>query len=426
MLMLKLLLLDFKKSKFGSLIIIFLIALSTALSITVSLQERALREGSAKAADRFDLVVGAPGSEVQLVLSTVFLQPSPLNLLDTEVFKQIEANPLVEWAAPLAFGDYYQTMPIVGTNTALVLDGSKRAVNGRVFEKDYEAVVGAKSGLAIGDTFTPLHGQLGETNHHSHDETSYSVVGILAEEGSIWDKALLVPITSVWAVHQEHDHTDEHDHDHDHEHEHDGPPGYVDEHTHDHDHDHTDEHQIEELGVSAIVIKPKSFAGAYQLRSQYKTEQTQAVFPAEVLVRVYSVLGDSKQVLLWVSIVTQILVATALLMIIVLYLQNRRKQVAAWRIFGAPRGKIFLLIWFALIVMIMLAMLLGVAIGYLAAQLISQHLSLQSGFVLPVRLGEEECRFILLNFIFAILIALLPSLLLYRQSPINVLRNSQE
>lgn len=418
MLMLKLLLLDFKRSKFGSLMIIFLIALSTALSITVSLQERALREGSAQAADRFDLVVGAPGSEVQLVLSTVFLQPSPLNLLDTEVFKEIEANPLVDWAAPLAFGDYYQNMPIVGTNTALVLDGGERQLAaGRAFEKDYEAVVGAKSGLVVGDTFSPMHGQLGESNHHAHDDIVYNVVGILPEEGSIWDKALLVPISSVWDVHQDHAHDHDHDHAH-HDHDHDGPPGYED------DHDH--EHEIAELGVSAIVIKPQSFAGAYQLRSQYKTEQTQAVFPAEVLVRVYGVLGDSKEVLLWVSIVTQVLVATALLMIIVLYLQNRQKQVAAWRIFGAPRAKIFLLIWFALIVMIALAMLLGVVIGYIAAQLISQHLSLQSGFVLPVRLGEEECWFILFNFIFAILIALLPSLLLYRQSPINVLRNTQE
>lgn len=407
MLMLKLLLLDFKKSKFGSLMIIFLIALSTALSITVSLQERALREGSAQAADRFDLLVGAPGSEVQLVLSTVFLQPSPLNLLDTAVFKEIEANPLTEWAAPLAFGDYYQTIPIVGTNTALLLDGGERQLAaGRAFEKDYEAVVGAKSGLALGDTFSPMHGQLGENNHHAHDDIVYTVVGILPEEGSIWDKAILVPITSVWDVHQHHDH------------DHDGPPEAEDDHDHDHD--------IAELGVSAVVVKPKSFAGAYQLRSQYKTESTQAVFPAEVLVRVYGVLGDSKEVLLWVSIVTQVLVATALLMIIVLYLQNRQKQVAAWRVFGAPRAKIFLLIWFALIMMIALAMLLGVAIGYIAAQLISQHLSLQSGFVLPVRLGEEECRFVLFNFIFAILIALLPSLLLYRQSPINVLRNSQE
>lgn len=415
MLMLKLLLLDFKKSKFGSLMIIFLIALSTALSITVSLQERALREGSAQAADRFDLVVGAPGSEVQLVLSTVFLQPSPLNLLDTAVFKEIEANPLTDWAAPLAFGDYYQNMPIVGTNTALLLDGGERQLAaGRAFEKDYEAVVGAKSGLAVGDTFSPMHGQLGESSHHAHDDIVYTVVGVLPEEGSIWDKALLVPITSVWDVHQDHDH------DHEHEHDDDEPPHAGDDHHHGH------EHEIEELGVSAIVIKPQSFAGAYQLRSQYKSETTQAVFPAEVLVRVYGVLGDSKEVLLWVSIVTQVLVATALLMIIVLYLQNRQKQVAAWRIFGAPRAKIFLLIWFALIVMIALAMLLGVIIGYFAAQLISQHLSLQSGFVLPVRLGEEECWFVLFNFIFAIVIALLPSLLLYRQSPINVLRNTQE
>lgn len=93
MLMLKLLFLDLKKSKFGSLFIIFLIACSVALSIAVSISERAFREGSTNAAEKFDLIIGASGSEIQLVLSTVFLQPTKLNLIDYAILNEIKQNP---------------------------------------------------------------------------------------------------------------------------------------------------------------------------------------------------------------------------------------------------------------------------------------------------------------------------------------------
>ncbi len=55
-----------------------LIALSVALCTVVTLQERAVRLGSARAAEKFDLVVGAAGSETQLTPFCVFLQPAPL------------------------------------------------------------------------------------------------------------------------------------------------------------------------------------------------------------------------------------------------------------------------------------------------------------------------------------------------------------
>ena len=72
---------DLRRLWAASLTIVLLIALATALGVTVTLQERALRLGSARAADKFDLIVGAPGSETQLTLSSVFLEPAPLPLV---------------------------------------------------------------------------------------------------------------------------------------------------------------------------------------------------------------------------------------------------------------------------------------------------------------------------------------------------------
>ncbi|MGF7454062.1 ABC transporter permease [Pasteurella bettyae] len=409
--MFKLLFLDFKQSKLGSLLIILLIALSSALSIAINLQEWAVREGSTQAAERFDLIIGAPGSETQLVLSSVFLQPAFLSLIDYKIYQYLEKNDKVDWAAPLAFGDFYQDSTIVGTNINLVTDGGKRKIIGRVFNHLNEAVVGQNTGLKIGDHFSPIHGQVGDVNRHVHKEQSYVVVGIVPAEGNRWDHAIYVPIESVWKVHA--NHHDQH------------PLLNINERKKRNlQHEKYDDSEyIQPLGASAIVVKPKSFSGAYQLRNRYKNESTQAVFPAEVLVKVHSLLGDSKQVLLWISIVTQILMALALLMIIVLYLKNRRQQIAVWRIFGAPRNKIFLLVWLALVIVIVLAMLLGILIGWIFALIISYYLSIESGFQLPVYLSDEDGYFVLFNFIFAILVALIPSLLFYRQLPIHILQN---
>ena len=79
--MLGFILADLRRGWPGALAIGLIVALATALGIVVTLEERALRLGSARAANAFDLLIGAPGSETQLVLSSVFLQPAPLPLL---------------------------------------------------------------------------------------------------------------------------------------------------------------------------------------------------------------------------------------------------------------------------------------------------------------------------------------------------------
>ena len=408
---------DWRRLWPGVVVVVVLIALATALSISVSLQERALRMGSAKAADRFDLVIGAPGSETQLVLSSVFLQPSALTLIPAQVLDDVQKNPLVAWAAPVAFGDFYQGMPIVGTNTALVTDGGKRQLQaGRVFNDGFEAVVGAGTGLSIGSTFSPVHGKVGEEGAHAHAEVRYTVVGILPADGSAWDKAILVPVNAVWRVHGIHapgDHDEEHEH-HDDEHEH--TEGDAHEH-----HDDSDAHH-HEAGVPAIVVKPLSIAGAYQLRSLYRSTATQAVFPGEVLVKLYSVLGDIRALLMYIAIGTQGLVGMAVALVAVMHLRQRQKQIGALRAFGAPRTGIFLLIWSGLMSLVFAGVAFGVGLGYVTAQAVSLVMSEKSGFVLPIALGEDDLWFVLLLLAVAAMVLTLPAVLSYRQSPAAALR----
>ncbi|WP_405078561.1 FtsX-like permease family protein [Pectobacterium carotovorum] len=463
---------DWRRLWPGVLVVVLLIATATALSISVSLQERALRMGSAKAADRFDLVIGAPGSETQLVLSSVFLQPSALTLIPAQVLTDLEKNPLVAWAAPVAFGDFYQGMPIVGTTPPLVTDNGKRQLTaGRVFNDGFEAVVGAQTGLTVGSTFSPIHGQVGTEGAHAHDDVTYTVVGVLPADGSAWDKAILVPVNAVWRVHgihpphgadDDHDHNEHADHDHgahehegehDHESEHDGHAHaegeqHADEHhneahpaegaesddhhaavaqpvtaPHDDEHGEAEAHRhAHQAGLPAIVVKPKTIAGAYQLRSLYRSNTTLAVFPGEVLVKLYSMLGDIRELLTYISLGTQGLVGVAVAMVAFIHLRQRQKQIGALRAFGAPRYGIFTLIWSGLMSLVSVGVLLGVGLGYLAARAIAVVMSEKSGFVLPVTLEWEDIHFVLLLLLVAAVVLTIPAMLSYRQSPATALR----
>ncbi|KFX04380.1 ABC transporter substrate-binding protein [Pectobacterium betavasculorum] len=460
---------DWRRLWPGVLVVVLLIAMATALSISVSLQERALRMGSAKAADRFDLVIGAPGSETQLVLSSVFLQPSALTLIPAQVLTDLEKNPLVAWAAPVAFGDFYQGMPIIGTTPPLVTDNGKRQLTaGRLFNDGFEAVVGAQTGLTVGSKFSPIHGQVGTEGAHAHDDVTYTVVGVLPADGSAWDKAILVPVNAVWRVHGIHPphdadeaHHDEHHHDaneqgaHDHADEHDGHTHdetahvegdqHADEHhndahptedgehhddaahpvtaTHDDDHSDVEAHEHKhQAGLPAIVVKPKTIAGAYQLRSLYRSNTTLAVFPGEVLVKLYSMLGDIRELLTYISLGTQGLVGVAVAMVAVIHLRQRQKQIGALRAFGAPRYGIFTLIWSGLMSLVSVGVLVGVGLGYLAARAIAVVMSEKSGFVLPVTLEWEDIHFVLLLLLVAAVVLTIPAMLSYRQSPATALR----
>lgn len=393
---------DLRRLWVGTSILIILIAASTALNIAVNLEERALRLGSARAAAPFDLIIGAPGSETQLILSSVFLQPGLLPLLPAEHLHALEHQPQVAWAAPLAFGDFYRGMPIVGTSATMTAQaGQQPLAQGHAFQGGFEAVAGAKTGLRIGDRIEPLHGQVGEEGAHAHEKVAYAIVGLMPEQGNAWDQAILVPIETVWHIH----HADEN---------HQGDEADADE----------AEHGGEEHGggLSAIVVKPKSVAAAYQLRAQYRSGATIAVFPAEILTRLYGLLGDVRQLMSSIAGATQLLVSLCVILVAVIHVNQRHRQIAALRALGAPRHALFGLTWVSLIVPVAVGIAAGVLLGYAAAVVISTQVTGKSGFALPVILTDKDWQNVAMWFVFATAATLFPAAMSYRHSPAQALR----
>ncbi|AJY44429.1 ABC transporter permease [Martelella endophytica] len=409
---------DIRRLWAGSIVIVLLITLAVALGVTVTLQERALRLGSARAAEKFDIVVGAPGSDTQLVLSSVFLQPSDLPLMDGDVLTDLAADPRVAWAAPIGFGDSYAGYPIVGTTTALVGDTIRGFSEGTMFAREGEAVIGSAVDLAVGATIKPMHGSA-ETGGHTHTELAYKVSGKALPTGTPWDRAILVPISAVWAIHGLGDH-DEDGHHGEEAHEGEG-----------HEEHHIEpEAPIVETwahgeapGLPAILVKPKSIGDAYRLRQEYRERAgTLAVFPAEVLTRLYATLGDAKEVLTAIAAGAELLVAASLMLVTVIHVGQRRRQIGALRAFGAPRGSVFAIVWLELFVLVAIGIVLGHGVGFAAAETISRSIAAERGFGLPVEFAPTDLGNAVALTVFAAILSALPAVIAYRQSPAEALR----
>lgn len=417
---------DLRRLWAASLVIVLLVALATALGVAVTLQERALRLGSARAADKFDLIVGAPGSETQLVLSSVFLQPAALPLMPGDVLTRLVADPRVAWAAPIGFGDNFSGYPIVGTTTALISGTTTGFVAGGIFAHEGEAVVGSGVDLSIGAEVKPMHGAAGEGGE-THADSVYHVVGKLQPTGTAWDRAILVPIQAVWHIHglgeghaQEEDGHDEQataDHE-----------GETDEAHHHHGHIDADARLDEDFdhevpGLPAVLVKPETIADAYALRQAYRTEDgTRAVFPAEVLTGLYATLGDARAVLMYVAYGAQALVAAALMLIAVIHVAQRRRQIGALRAFGAPRFAVFGIVWLELLLLVAVGIGSGFGLGYGAAEFLAGLFTAQSGVRLPVEFTSADATLAAAFLAVAALMAALPAALAYRQSPVEALR----
>lgn len=420
--MIRFILADLRRFSGGALAVVILIALSVALSVAVTLQERAVRLGSARAAEKFDLLVGAPGSETQLALSSVFLQPAPLPLLSGQVLARLADDPRVAMAAPVGFGDSSFGHPIVGTTTALVAALSPTLAEGAVFTRLGEAVVGADVPLSTGAEVKPMHGSV-ETGGETHTEIVYHVTGRMAPTGTAWDRAILVPIRAVWSLHGM---AGAHEEDHEHA---DADAG-ADDHEHEHEHGHVDaqapldEHfDAGTPGVPAILVKPKTIADAYRLRQEYRSETTLAVFPAEVLTRLYGTLGDARSLLLAIAIGTQGIVIAAILLVAIMHIGSRRRQIGALRALGAPMRSVVVIVWGELFLLFLAGITLGGGLGLAVAELVSARMTAATAVRLPVEFAREDWRLAAGFVIAAAIVSLVPAIAALRLSPAAALRS---
>ena len=284
----------------------------------------AFESGLKRNAAGIDIVAGAKGSPLQLVLSTLYHIDVPAGNMDAASVKMVMNHPDVARAIPLSMGDSYRGFRLIGTTPDFLNLYKAEIHTGTLPQNDFDVLAGADTGLAVGHTFTAMHGLSAGADGHAHADI-YTVTGVLAPTGTVADRLLLTSVDAVRDSHAHHDH-DSHDHDHDHDHDLE----------HDHKHHHHDDAENYE-GITAILIQTRSRTATMNLpRTWNEDGRFVAANPALVMTRLSRDLGVGQKTLAAVGGGFVLLSALMILAVLASGIASRKYDLAVLRVLGAP------------------------------------------------------------------------------------------
>ena len=354
-----------------------------------------------------DLVVGAKGSPLQLILAGVFHIDVPTGNIPLAEVQRLQAHPMVEQVIPLSLGDSYLGHRIVGTEPTYVAHYAATPAHGRLWQQPMEAVLGASAaqalaqggqggqghGRLLGAQFVGSHGLGG--GGHAHGDHPYRVSGVLAPCGCVLDRLILTSTESVWMVHE----TDM----------------------------ATDAEDLEALKaereVTVALLRYRTPLAAVSLPRQINADTAlQAAAPAIEVTRLLRLLGVGADVLRAFGGVLLAVAAASVFIALWNAVRERRADLAMLRMLGAPPGRVAGLVLCEALWLAATASVLGLLLGHTLAHGLGWALQAQgllpvTGWIwLPAEAGVP-----LLAAGVAALAALLPAVQAYRTDVANLL-----
>ena len=196
-----------RRRPLSTLLVVVMLALGVATVALTLLIARELEARLTRDAQGIDLVVGAKGSPLQIVLAGVYHADVPPGNIPLSAIATLRRNPLVAQVIPLALGDSFQGFRIVGTEPELVAQYGGILQAGELWSLPLDAVLGSDvariTKLRTGDRFVGSHGLAEGGGQHA--DARYTVTGVLAPTGTVLDRLVLTSLASVWTVHEHHD-----------------------------------------------------------------------------------------------------------------------------------------------------------------------------------------------------------------------------
>jgi putative ABC transport system permease protein len=369
-----------------------LLSLGVATIVLLILVVGQLEERMHRDARGIDLVVGAKGSPMQLILSGIYHLDAPTGNIPLAAARELEKNRFIKKSIPLALGDSWKGYRIVGAPKTYPEHYGAKLREGRLYEKNLEAVLGAevaaRTGVGVGGKFTGAHG-IGAEGGAEHADQPYTVVGVLEKTNSVLDRLVLCNIESVWQVHEEHQ----------------GPE------------DEADRKALEEAReVTVLLVQYASPLAAATLPRQINSKsELQAASPAYETARLFRIIGVGVEALRAFALV--LILAAGLSVFIALYtaLEERRYDLAVMRTLGASPRKLFGLLIMEGLGLALLGALIGLALGHALASVLGAWLESQSQYpVTGLEWREEELWLVAVALGVGLIAALLPAWRAYR------------
>ena len=360
-----------------------------------------------------DMVVGAKGSPLQLILSAVYQIDNPTGNIPLSEVKKVKRNPLIKYTIPLSYGDSYKGFRIVGTDTMYLNHFNAKFREGRAWGKSMEVVLGSSAaerlGMGLGGHFHGTHGF--EEEGHAHDEIHYDVVGVLEPTGTVADRLILTSTASVWDIH------------------HHGEEGEVKtQHAHEEGEEHNHhEHEEEDTAgeITALLVKFKNPMGLMQL-PRFINEKTsmQAALPAIEINRLYELMGIGFSTLQAIGILIMIIAALSVFISLLNSLKERKYELALMRSLGASPTKLFGLVIQESLLLCLVGYVFGIILGRVAIMTLSSFGEEQFHFSVA-QSGISTAEMWLLPFTLGVglVAAIIPAFRAYRSDISSILRN---
>ena len=369
----------------NTILSILLLTASVAIITVLILVEKQFEEKYQSNLDGVDLVLGAQGSPLQLVLSSVYQVDDPTGNISYDSVKVWMKHPYVKKAIPLAYGDNYVGFKIVGTTPDYIEKYQAKIEDGKVFEHNFEVVVGAdvaeKLNLKRGDTFKGTHGSAAEGEVHDHGE--YIIVGVLSKTGKVIDNLILSNIPTVWQMHHEEGHEEEaiaenpaH-----------GEPGHVHEaheeatenpahgeegHVHD---DHESDMTIDEpnMEITSVLIEFKNKMGVFMWPNLIaQNTKMQAALPTYQMNRLFDMFGVGLNALKYLAFGIMLISGISIFIALFNTLKERKAEFALMRVNGAKRSQLLLVVLYESILLCVVGYLFGTILGRVGIVLLSK------------------------------------------------------
>lgn len=389
-----------RRQKFQSLLTIILFAVGISISVTVILFTGQLNKKIEGTTRGIDLVAGAKGSPLQLILSSVFHADYPTGNIRLMEAEKLSRHRLVREALPLALGDAYEGFRIVGTGENFREWYDCRLAKGNWWKNDLEVVLGSevagRTKLGVGDSFASAHG-LSESNR-DHEDVQYTVTGILQRSGGVTDNLIITSVPGLWKVH----------------HLSIKPVSTPSRLVNGAD-------AADSLAeITALLIKIRNPVGALQLpRIINQTTSMQAASPAFESSRLQTLVGTGTEVLNYFALLILGLSGFSILISLLSGMRARQYDLAVMRVMGAGRRKIFSVIILEGIILAIAGILPGLIAGHLLLGLADQS-PLSRGFS-PFIFQIEEVYIILSAVLIGVAGAFFPALSASRKEVHHIL-----
>lgn len=445
----------------STLLSIFLTAFGVSILLVIYISGDSFEKQLENNSKNVDLVIGAKGSPLQLILSSLYHVDNPTGNIPLVEADKIAQNPFIQLAVPISLGDNFKGHRIIGTDTSFLSLYELEVSEGNLWKKSFEVVIGQevarKQQLKIGDQIHSAHGLSADA--HVHDEHPFIVVGILQRSNSVVDNLILCNLASIWdvhgIVHDENDHG-HHGHDHEaHDHEHDKEHHHHEDDHHDHDEHHAHSHDshpstatstdstntnlaeeefvtekpqsegfIKSIGqdmivdqgveITALLIKYSSPAAIATIpRLVNQTTNMQAASPAIESSRIFSLLGVGLDSLAILAYVIMIIAGLSVFLSLYNALKERKYDMAIMRTMGATKTKLFTLVIVEGLVITLIGGLIGLLMGHGILYYISTQTSQSADFIEVFKLYPNEVLILAAAILLGVIAALIPAFRAY-------------